>query len=103
MAELAKYESIHENWVRSSLIDVIAILFFYCSHKKIHNQTIFFNMICPSNNLQKLIEWIATLDYNKVFIEMDCKIVVEDVKRNKPNRLEYGSIINKCRTFSVKF
>jgi ribonuclease HI len=45
------------------------------------------------------LEWIASLDYNKVIIEMDCKMVVEDTspKPNrsspKPNRSEYDFIM----------
>jgi hypothetical protein len=34
------------------------------------------------------LEWIATLGYNKVIVEMDCKTAVDDVKHNKPNRSE---------------
>ena len=48
--------------------------------------------------LCKGIEWIAQLGYNKVIFEMDCKMVVDDVHKYKPNRSEYGSIIRNCRT-----
>jgi hypothetical protein len=41
--------------------------------------------------LQRL-EWITLLDYNKVVVEMYCKIVVEDI-RPKLNRSEYDFII----------
>ncbi|PNX71848.1 hypothetical protein L195_g027734 [Trifolium pratense] len=30
------------------------------------------------------LEWLATLGYSKVVIEMDCKMVVNDVKHYKP-------------------
>ncbi|MCH91002.1 ribonuclease H protein [Trifolium medium] len=30
------------------------------------------------------LEWLATLGYSKVIIEMDCKMVVNDVKHYKP-------------------
>jgi hypothetical protein len=33
-----------------------------------------------------------------VIVEMDDKMVVDDVQRPKPNWLKYGFIINKCRS-----
>jgi hypothetical protein len=38
------------------------------------------------------------LGYNKVIFELDCKMVVDDVHTDKPNRSEYGSLIVNCRT-----
>jgi hypothetical protein len=38
------------------------------------------------------------LGYNKVIFELDCKIVVDDVNKMSINQLEYGSIIQNCRT-----
>jgi ribonuclease HI len=39
--------------------------------------------------LLKGLEWIATLGYNKVIIEMNYKMVVEYVNHPKANRSEY--------------
>jgi hypothetical protein len=42
---------------------------------------------------------IALMGFNTVIFEMDCKIVVDDVRNSKPNRFEYGSpLIHSCRT-----
>ncbi|MCI37991.1 hypothetical protein A2U01_0059219, partial [Trifolium medium] len=35
--------------------------------------------------LCKGIEWIAQLGHNKVMFELDCKMVVDDVHKNKSN------------------
>ncbi|KAK2448162.1 hypothetical protein QL285_007458 [Trifolium repens] len=48
--------------------------------------------------LCKGIEWIAQFGHNKVIFEMDCKMVVDDVHKYRPNRSEYGSLIRHCRT-----
>jgi hypothetical protein len=41
---------------------------------------------------------MVSLGYHKVFLEMDCKMVVDDVNNMKANHSQYGSIIQDCRT-----
>jgi hypothetical protein len=42
--------------------------------------------------LYKELEWIALLGYSGVIFELDCKMVVDDVHKLKPNYFEYGSL-----------
>ncbi|XP_045831364.1 uncharacterized protein LOC123922710 [Trifolium pratense] len=49
-------------------------------------------------SLYQGIQWVASLGYNKVVFELDCKIVVDDVNKMSINQSEYGSIIQNCRT-----
>ncbi|PNX55642.1 hypothetical protein L195_g041185 [Trifolium pratense] len=37
-------------------------------------------------NLNQGIHWMVSLGYNKVYLEMDCKMVVNDVNNMKPNQ-----------------
>jgi hypothetical protein len=41
---------------------------------------------------------MVSLGYHKVFLEMDCKMVVDDVNNMKANDSEYDSIIQDCKT-----
>jgi hypothetical protein len=40
-------------------------------------------------SLNQGIHWMVSLEYHKVYLEMDCKMVV-DVNNRKPNQSEYN-------------
>jgi hypothetical protein len=44
-------------------------------------------------SLKQGIHWMVSLEYHKVYIEMNCKMVVDDVNNMKPNHTEHDSII----------
>jgi ribonuclease HI len=49
-------------------------------------------------SLNQGIPWRVSLGYHKIYLEMDCKIVVDDVNNMKHNQSKYSPIIHDCRT-----
>ncbi|GAU21178.1 hypothetical protein TSUD_10950 [Trifolium subterraneum] len=50
------------------------------------------SLFCP-------LEWLAYIGYQHVVMEMNCKLVIEDVCNGKENRSEYSMILQDCRIF----
>jgi len=48
--------------------------------------------------LRDAISWIRRLGLSKVLIELDCKLVVDNIFYRKSNQSEFGSIIFECRS-----
>jgi len=45
--------------------------------------------------LLRALEWLNSLEHHRVYwkLEMDCKMMVDDVNKDKSNHLEYGVIL----------
>ncbi|GAU22778.1 hypothetical protein TSUD_142170 [Trifolium subterraneum] len=53
-----------------------------------HNNDTYTTAEAEAWGLCKGIEWITQLGHYKVMFELDCKMVVDDIHKNKPNRSE---------------
>jgi ribonuclease HI len=49
--------------------------------------------------LKRKLEWIVTLERYNAILEMDCKLVIDDINKNKLNLSEYDMILQDCKTF----
>jgi hypothetical protein len=47
--------------------------------------------------LKRTLEWIVTLERYNVILEMDCKLVVDDINKNKLKLSEYDVILQDCK------
>jgi len=48
--------------------------------------------------LRHAISWLGLLGLSKMQIELDCKLVVDNIVRNN-NQLEFGNIKSECQSF----
>jgi len=45
----------------------------------------------------RTLEWLDVSEHNNVILEMDCKLVIDDVNKDKLNVSGYGVILPDCK------
>ena len=53
--------------------------------------------------LRDAIVWLGSLGLSHVHIELDCKLVVDNISDRTKNQAEFGNIITACRTLLQQF